>query len=91
MERWTGKEKGGRVLVSYFLWQAKKYAMRLNTETLSMAICFDGDYFMECFKVVYLHSKHKLRLPLCLIREICSFLAESKRIAKMIEAKMLEN
>ena len=68
----------------YFLWNIYSHALRLNTTDMSIRLCFLGDYFLECVKVLYLHRKGKLRLPLGLVREVCAFLAESRKVAERL-------
>ena len=68
----------------YFLWNVYSHALRLNTADMSIRLYFLGDYFLECVKVLFLHSKGRLRLPLGLVREICAFLAESKKVAERL-------
>lgn len=68
----------------YFLWNVYSHALRLNTVDMSIRLYFLGDYFVECVKVLFLHSKRRLRLPLGLVREICAFLAESKKVAERL-------
>lgn len=68
----------------YFLWNVYSHALRLNTADMSIRLYFLGDYFLECVKVLFMHSKGRLRLPLGLVREICAFLAESKKVAERL-------
>ena len=73
----------------YFLWDVYSYALKLNVSNMSIRMLFMADYFMECTKVVYLHSKGKLRLPIGLVREICAFVAENKKIAEYLSELVL--
>lgn len=68
----------------YFLWNIYSHALRLNTTNMTIRLFFLGDYFTQCTKVLYLHRKGKLRLPLGLVREICSFIAENKQLAQYL-------